>query len=503
MLELDEEPGIVAREDTADRQARHVHATSIKPPPLSETSPPSNVPEYAISELAGALKRTIEDAYGFVRVRGEVSKLFVSRQGHAYLTLKDESAVLEAVCFKNRFEKLALKPEEGLEVVASGKLTTYAGRSQYQLVVEDVRPHGAGALLAQLEERRQRLAAEGLFAAERKRPVPFLPDVVGVITSPTGAVIRDILHRLRDRFPRPVLVWPVTVQGERCPPEVTAAIDGFNALPLNGWPRRPDVLIVARGGGSIEDLWGFNDEAVVRAVARSAIPVISAVGHETDTTLIDHVADLRAPTPTAAAEHAVPVAAELGARIRRDGERLQNAVEHRLATATQTLDTLSERGPRVARRRIDDADRRLATAISRLRTPADQLRERQARLQTARRDLGRAGAQMVDRSQLRLERAGARLVPAAERLKERAETRVAGLKARLDALSYQRTLARGYALVRDAQDRLVGSAEAAAGEATLALQFTDGRVPVRTGESTPKKRPSKPRPKAPAQGSLL
>ncbi|MEO1093192.1 MAG: exodeoxyribonuclease VII large subunit, partial [Pseudomonadota bacterium] len=275
----------------------------------------SNVPEYSIGELSTALKRTIEDAYGFVRVRGEVSKWFIARSGHAYLTLKDPSAVLEAVCWKGKVAQLSFQPEEGLEVVCTGRLTTFPGRSQYQLIVEDVRPHGVGALLAQLEERKARLAAEGLFAAEQKRALPFLPEVVGVVTSPTGAVIRDILHRLADRFPRDVLVWPVVVQGEKSAAEVTTAIEGFQALPGSGWPRRPDVLIVARGGGSIEDLWGFNDEALARSVAACTIPLVAAVGHETDTTLIDLVADVRAPTPTAAAELIVPVRAELRARL--------------------------------------------------------------------------------------------------------------------------------------------------------------------------------------------
>ncbi|MFP4127216.1 MAG: exodeoxyribonuclease VII large subunit, partial [Alphaproteobacteria bacterium] len=354
-----------------------------------DTSLAPNVPEYSVGELSAALKRTIEDAYGFVRVRGEVSKWFVARSGHAYLTLKDGNNVLEGVCWKTRVGRLAIAPEEGLEIVASGRLTTFPGRSQYQLVVEEVQAHGLGALLAQLEERKKRLAEEGLFAAERKRPLPFLPEVVGVVTSPTGAVIRDILHRLRDRFPRPVLVWPVTVQGERCGPEVAHAIRGFAALPEAGWPRRPDVLVVARGGGSIEDLWGFNDEAVVRAAAASPIPLVAAVGHETDTTLIDLAADVRAPTPSAAAELIVPVAAEIRTRLGRDGERLAAAFQRRFNDAVQAVDDAGERLPRVTRRLVEEQAARLRTAGYRLRTPAEQIRARGTALETAARDLER------------------------------------------------------------------------------------------------------------------
>ncbi len=272
-----------------------------------EQATASNVAEYSVSELSGALKRTVEDAFGHVRVRGEISGYRGPHSsGHAYFALKDDKARLEAVVWRGSFGKLAFKPEEGLEVIATGKLTTFPGSSKYQIVIEAMEPAGAGALMALLNERRLKLEAEGLFAAERKRPLPFLPRVIGVVTSPTGAVIRDIRHRIADRFPLHVLVWPVRVQGETCGSEVSAAIEGFNAIPPGGKIPRPDVIIVARGGGSLEDLWGFNDEAVVRAAAASDIPLISAVGHETDWTLIDHAADRRAPTPTGAAEMAVP-----------------------------------------------------------------------------------------------------------------------------------------------------------------------------------------------------
>src|SRR5918993_387683 len=273
---------------------------------------PSNAPEWSVSDLAGALKRTLEDSFGHVRLRGEVSGYRGPHSsGHVYFCFKDGGARIDAVIWKGTFQRLKIKPEDGMEMIATGRITTFPGKSAYQIVVEQIEPAGIGALMAQIEERRRKLAAEGLFEAARKRPLPYLPEVVGVVTSPTGAVIRDILHRLADRFPRRVLVWPVLVQGEGAAAQVAAAIRGFDALAPGGAVPRPDVLIVARGGGSIEDLWAFNEEAVVRAAAECSIPLISAVGHETDITLIDFAADKRAPTPTAAAEMAVPVRSEL------------------------------------------------------------------------------------------------------------------------------------------------------------------------------------------------
>src|ERR1051326_459559 len=291
----------------------------------AETMPASNLPEYSVSELSLALKRSIEDGFGQVRVRGEISGWKRVSSGHCYFALKDSDAVLDAVCWRTTAIRLDLKPEDGMEVVCSGRLTTYPGRSKYQLIIDTVELAGKGALLRVLEERRQRLAAEGLFAAERKKPLPFLPEVIGIVTSPTGAVIRDILHRLADRFPRRVLLWPVAVQGEGAAAQIAAAIQGFNRLAAGGPVPRPDLLIVARGGGSLEDLMAFNEEIVVRAAAASAIPLISAVGHETDTTLIDHASDRRAPTPTAAAEIAVPVRLELLAELDAKRMRLMRA----------------------------------------------------------------------------------------------------------------------------------------------------------------------------------
>src|SRR4051794_13181299 len=296
------------------RKSRPLRPTAKSPIRLSMTAAETliNAPEYTVSELSSALKRTVEDAYGHVRVRGEISGFRGAHSsGHCYFTLKDESARIEAVIWRTTHARMRFKPQEGLEVIATGKLTTYPGSSKYQIVIEAIEPAGVGALMALMEERKKKLAAEGLFAEARKQLLPWLPQVIGVVTSPTGAVIRDILHRLADRFPRHVLLWPVKVQGDGSAEQIAAAIRGFNALPERGRIPRPDVLIVARGGGSLEDLWSFNEEIVVRAAADSMIPLISAVGHETDITLIDFAADKRAPTPTAAAEMAVPVRAEL------------------------------------------------------------------------------------------------------------------------------------------------------------------------------------------------
>src|SRR5882757_3014816 len=330
----------------------------------------ANVAEFTVSELSAALRRTVEDAYGYVRVRGEVSGYKgPSPSGHVYFRLKDDKAVLESVIWKGVLGRMRVKPEEGLEVIASGKLTTFAGSSKYQIVIDALEPAGVGALMALLEERRRKLAAEGLFDEARKQLIPYLPEVIGVVTSPTGAVIRDILHRLADRFPRHVIVWPVKVQGEGSAEQVAAAIRGFNALEEGGSIRRPDLLIVARGGGSLEDLWSFNEEIVVRAAAESMIPLISAVGHETDFTLIDFAADVRAPTPTAAAEMAVPVRtdliAELMSKARRALACWQRAQDHRrteLRAAARALPSAEELLA-IPRQRLDSCAGRLPRAL--------------------------------------------------------------------------------------------------------------------------------------------
>jgi len=330
----------------------------------------SNVAEYTVSEISFALKRTVEEAYAHVRVRGEISGYRGPHSsGHAYFGLKDDKAKIDAVVWRTTMGRLKFRPEEGLEVVATGRLSTFPGKSTYQLVIDALEPAGVGALMALLEDRKRRLAAEGLFDAARKRPLPYLPRVIGVVTSPTGAVIRDILHRIADRFPVRVVVWPVRVQGETCAAEVAAAISGFNALPADGPMPRPDVLIVARGGGSLEDLWGFNEEAVARAAAASAIPLISAIGHETDWTLIDYAADLRAPTPTGAAEMAVPVRSELVAATGTLARRLAGASMRLLEGRRTTLRVTARALPRprdflaLPQQRFDGAALGLALAL--------------------------------------------------------------------------------------------------------------------------------------------
>src|SRR5712664_263093 len=332
-------------------------------------NPGSNLPEYTVSELSLALKRSIEDGFGQVRVRGEISGFKRHGSGHCYFALKDSDAVIDAVCWRNTAIRLPIRPEDGMEVVCTGRLTTYPGRSKYQLVIDSIELSGIGALLKILEERRQRLAAEGLFAAERKKKLPFLPEVIGIVTSPSGAVIRDILHRLGDRFPRRVVVWPVAVQGDGAAAQVAAAINGFNRLQPSGPVPRPDLIIVARGGGSLEDLMAFNEEIVVRAAAASAIPLISAVGHESDTTLIDHASDRRAPTPTAAAEMAVPVRLDLVADLAGKSARLAGGLSRLFSERRLRLGGLARGLPDpqdllgAAAQRLDDRSERLRLAI--------------------------------------------------------------------------------------------------------------------------------------------
>ena len=312
---------------------------------IDDPEPGQNAPEFSVSEISGAVKRTIEGQFSHVRVRGEIGRVDRYGSGHIYYDLKDEGAVLNAVTWKGQAGRLSVQPEEGMEVVAVGKLTSFPKQSKYQMNVMELRVAGVGALMAMLEKRKKALAAEGLFDQDRKKPIPYLPEVIGVVTSPSGAVIRDILHRLRDRFPRKVLVWPVAVQGDRCAPEVSAAIEGFNRMTPGGAMPRPELIIVARGGGSIEDLWGFNEERVARAAAASEIPLISAVGHETDTTLIDFASDKRAPTPTAAAELAVPVRVELAAWLASMEERRIRALSDGLARRQQRLRDLARALP--------------------------------------------------------------------------------------------------------------------------------------------------------------
>jgi len=471
----------------------------------------SNLPEYTVSEISQAVKRALEGAFDRVRVRGEISGFKRHSSGHCYFTLKDADAAMDGVCWRGTAIRLGIKPEDGMEVVVSGRLTTYPGRSKYQIVIDTMELAGEGALLKMIEDRRKRLAAEGLFDGARKRPLPFLPEVIGVVTSPTGAVIRDIVHRLADRFPRPVLLWPVAVQGEGAAEQVVRAIEGFNALPEQGRVRRPDVLIVARGGGSLEDLMAFNEEAVVRAAAASRIPLIAAVGHETDTTLIDYAADRRAPTPTAAAEMAVPVRSELLADLLRDGRRLITALARSLEERRNQLEGLA-RGLGDPRRLIEDKRQRLDDWGDRLHLG---LKNWVHRRETQLTDTGgrlkafRAGFKRhADRETVHVRELGARLDRCARAMVERLRRDLDGCGKLLETLSYEEVLRRGFALATDASGRPVEAAAEVRSGQPLNIRFHDGEVgTVATGAPVArKKRAAKAEEEAAAkakQGSLL
>jgi exodeoxyribonuclease VII large subunit len=482
---------------------------------LEPPAGPSNVPEFSVSELSFALKRQLEGAFPRVRVRGEISQPSFPRSGHCYFRIKDENAVLDAVCWKTTLPRLGIKIEEGMEVIATGKITTYAGSSRYQIIVDRVELAGEGALLKLLEDRRKKLAAEGLFAAERKRPLPYLPEVVGVVTSPSGAVIRDILHRLSDRFPRRVLVWPVAVQGERAAGEVAAAIAGFNRLPEQGPVPRPQVLIVARGGGSLEDLWAFNEEIVVRAAAASTIPLISAVGHETDTTLIDFASDRRAPTPTAAAEIAVPVRADLIAEVLDFGKRTIASMTRHLREASTHLTGLA-RGLGDPRRLIEEQQQRLDIAGERLlRGPQRVIEVKQQLIAGEGRALKSAGEryksdalQKYARAFDRLEQFGERLQRHSSDLLQHGQRQVEQFGKLLESYSFHSVLNRGFALVRDQDGHPVLSAAGVQGGDTIGIEFGDGEVRARVTDGTTGARPAPaPRKREPGgsgnQGSLL
>ena len=423
---------------------------------LAEQQTPQ-LPEYTVSEISFEIKKFVETTFNRVKIRGEIFGAKRADSGHWYLSLKDPNAVLSAVIWKGTASRLSFRPEDGMEVVATGKITTFAGKSSYQLVIEQMEIAGAGALLKLLEERKQKFAAEGLFDPAHKKPVPFLPDVIGVVTSASGAVIRDIIHRVRDRFPSRIIVWPTPVQGEGAAEKIAAAVKGFNALPRGGAVPRPDVLIVARGGGSLEDLWPFNEEIVIRAVYDSEIPLISAVGHETDTMLIDYVSDLRAPTPTGAAEFAVPVKAEISATLSTAQSRLSNAVKRYFEERRSRLDGLSRGIPNLeqilaeSRQKLDDRVERLQLAFG------NMLKNKQNQI-----------AQTSLRPYYILN------------IFEKKQENLKNLSLRLDSVSIDSVLSRGFAWVRDNRRQTVYSVAQAQKSPSLEIRFIDGSIKTKT-----------------------
>ena len=460
---------------------------------LDDSDPGVNTPEYSVSELSGAVKRAIEGGFAHVRVRGEVGRTMLARTGHLYFDLKDQRSVIACVSWKGQVARFAHMPEEGMEVIATGRMTTYGPQSKYQLNVESVEPAGEGALMAMLEKRKKMLAAEGLFDEHHKQELPYLPRTIGVITSPTGAVIRDILHRLEDRFPVRVLVWPVLVQGDHAAAQISAAITGFNHFEPSQHLPRPDILIVARGGGSIEDLWCFNEENVVRAAFASDIPIISAVGHETDWTLIDYVADERAPTPTGAAEIAVPVRSELIDTVDDYGLRLKRGLNRtveskKLSFAAAKLPRLDNvlSGPR---QRFDLVAGRLLPALDLSRKAHESnLRAITARLRPD------ALVRDMARKQTDLHNTSREAALSMGRLLQKSRDRLAGAGKLLEAYSYQGVLERGYALVSDTDGKVVRKAAPLKSGQAVNLTFSDGkRGAVIDGKSTQKRRVKKPK----------
>ncbi len=442
-----------------------------KAPRPAEKATLSNVPEMSVSDLALSLKQTLEQTYGRVRIRGELSGVKVVASGHLYGDVKDVDANINIVCWRGNLSKLSIKPEDGMDVIITGRVSSYPKSSRYQIIIEQMELAGEGALLKMLEERRKKLAAEGLFDQNRKQALPFLPKVIGVVTSPTGAVIRDIMHRLRDRFPRHVLLWPVTVQGDNAANQITAAINGFNQLDSTGLPR-PDLLIIARGGGSLEDLMAFNEENVVRAVAHSSIPVISAVGHETDTTLIDYVADLRAPTPTAAAELAVPMRLNLIAQIQDNHERLINAASRLLSDRKNILAAQSAKlgDPRQLlenkSQNVDYLGDKLINSLkTNIQNKKSDLQDKTARLISPKFLIEQKGQSLAYMNEKLL-----RILP--RRLAEDKST-LEGLNRMLQSLSPKGVLERGYALVYDMAGNLVRQSDAVAEGQDMSIEFAE------------------------------
>lgn len=477
----------------------------------------TNALELSVSELSSKLKRTVEDTFGNVRVRGEISGFRGPHSsGHCYFSIKDEKARIEAVIWRGVASRLKFMPEEGLEMIASGKLTTYPGSSKYQIVIDNLEPAGAGALMVLLEERRKKLSAEGLFDDGRKQLLPYMPNVIGVVTSPTGAVIRDILHRLSDRFPLHVLVWPVRVQGESSGPEVANGIVRLNELPVDGPLSRPDLIIVARGGGSLEDLWGFNDEVLVRAAANSDIPLISAVGHETDWTLIDHAADWRAPTPTAAAEKAVPVKAELQAQLSELSLRLKRAQVRYFEKNRSNLRALARAMPSadmllaLPRRQFDEAAGRLPRALT-INTQRSRTRFERSALRLSSRSL----VVRIKNEQSRLKEQSARLARSFKLKMERMRAHLESSARIFESLSYKKVLDRGFAIIRNSEGLAVNSLAGIDDGALIAIEMrgdekTSARIERIKGNPSPRKpvavqksRPKKTKAPNTNQGSLF
>ncbi len=449
--------------------------------------------EYSVGEISRVLKAVVEGSFGYVRVRGELSGFKCAPSGHAYFNLKDSLAVLKAVCWKGVVSSLNFKLEDGLEVIVSGKISTYEGQSTYQIIIQQIELAGVGALLALLEKRKAQLAAEGLFDAARKRPIPFLPRTIGVVTSPTGAVIRDILHRIRDRMGLHVLIWPVLVQGVEAAAQIASAIRGFNNLP-DGTPK-PDIIIVARGGGSIEDLWAFNEEVVVRAAANSSIPLISAVGHETDTTLIDFASDKRAPTPTAAAEMATPVKADLLAGLELQGQRLRSSLPNAIISYENKLNKASSN--------LINFSQKLAELESRMQTLSHGLEQNLLKFASYKsavfeRIAGRLSPSLTLTSirvyQARLAPLTGMLMNSAVNLLVSANQRIEGLGRLLDSFNYKNVLKRGFALAKDTNGKLISSKAVAQSLSDFVLEFSDGAIKVNTNSANSRQRrkPGKP-----------
>ena len=453
---------------------------------LQEQTVRSNVPELSVSELAFSLKKTLEDTYGRVRVRGELSRVTIPGSGHMYADIKDENALINTVCWKGTLSKLSVRPEEGLEVICTGRISTYPARSNYQLIVEDMTLAGEGALLKMLEERKKKLASEGLFEAERKKKLPFIPSRIGVITSPTGAVIRDIMHRLNDRFPRPVLLWPVLVQGDGAAEQIADAIRGFNALKEN---LKPDLLILARGGGSLEDLMAFNEEVAVRAVSDSEIPLISAVGHETDTTLVDYASDMRAPTPTGAAEMAVPRRIDLLSQVSDAESRLLAACDRNLRDAKEKLANISARlgDPR---KLLELKSQSLDHQVHKLTSAFDSgLSKRRERL-TKQSALLRHPKSLLSEKDRHVQYMSKRLEAIRPKLIERHNEKLVALVRMLNSLSFENVIKRGFVLVRDNEGRPIMDSSDTKQDQKVDLQFRDGILGAyidKNGVSTKKK----------------